>query len=350
MGEVMRIGIIAPPWLPVPPRRYGGIEVMIDGLARGLKARGHEVILVSSKSSTCPVTRIGIGTGPSGHDQMGDAMIEIPYTIRAYGALEAAGVDIIHDHTPTGFLAVQTQIPVVTTNHNLFDDDRNLIFATAASRHIPVIAISENHATSAFPSTVSDVILHGIDVDHIPVGRGEGEYLLTLGRMSPVKGVRQAIEIATIAGLPLMIAARMQEPGERAYFDREIRPLLDNGHIEYLGEVSRSEKFELLGQARYLINPIQWPEPFGLVMIESMACGTPVISTPYGSVPEIITDGVTGYLNQTVRGMATLASSGREISRERCREAAENHFSIDRMAADHIAVYERTVARRFDLT
>ena len=334
----MKIGIIAPPWLPVPPRRYGGIEVMIDGLARGLKNLGHEVILVSSKSSTCPVSRIGIGTGPSGHDQMGDAMVEIPYTLRAYAALEGLGVDVIHDHTPTGFLSVESPIPVVTTNHNLFDEDRNLIFSEAAARSIPVIAISEDHAGRAGLGTVDRVIYHGIDVDQFPVGPGDGGYLLTLGRMSPTKGVREAILVAMETDMPLMIAARMQEPGERAYFDREVRPLLDNGKIEYLGEVSWKEKIELLGHATALINPIQWPEPFGLVMIESMACGTPVLSTPYGSVPEIIDHGRTGYLAEAALGNAV--SLAKDLDRAQCRLAVEERFSIERMARDHVALYE----------
>jgi len=339
----MRIGIIAPPWLPVPPRRYGGIEVMIDGLCRGLKDQGHEVILVSSRSSTCPVTRIGIGTGPSGHDQMGDAMVEIPYALRAYAALHAQHVDVIHDHTPTGFLSVESEIPVVTTNHNLFDTDRNLIFAEAAARSIPVVAISKDHAGRANPAgQVDRVIYHGIDVDQFPIGPGDGGYLLTLGRMTPDKGVKEAIMLAMEVDMPLMIAARMQEAGERTYFDREVRPLLDDGKIEYLGEVSMREKIELLGHAIALVNPIQWPEPFGLVMIESMACGTPVISTPFGSVPEIITDGETGYLDTFPS--AEHVERVKDLDRVRCRREAVERFSIARMASDHVALYEEVAA------
>ncbi len=334
----MLIGLIAPPWLPVPPVRYGGIELVIDGLARGLMAAGHEVLLAVPAGSTCPVPQIP-GLPPPDAARMGCTVVEIPYLFSAYEAMRE--VEVIHDHTVAGPLCVPPRrAPVVTTNHGPFNADLNPIYAEMSCRGVGTIAISHHQASTARNVKIAAVIHHGIDVDDIPVGNGDGGYACTLGRMTPSKGIREAILVAREAQVPLRIAAKMREPLERQYFDACVRPLL-GGDIEYLGELNAAEKYQLLGGAFALLNPIQWPEPFGLVMIEALACGTPVVATRRASAPEISTDGDTGFLRLELSALAQALTRVPELDRKRCRERAVTCFSTSRMVAEHLQLYRR---------
>jgi glycosyltransferase involved in cell wall biosynthesis len=333
------IGLIAPPWLPVPPVRYGGIELVIDGLARGLMAAGHEVLLAVPAGSTCPVPQIP-GLPPPDAARMGCTVVEIPYLFSAYEAMRE--VEVIHDHTVAGPLCVppRRETPVVTTNHGPFNADLNPIYAEMSCRGVGTIAISHHQASTAQNVKIAAVIHHGIDVDDIPAGNGDGGYACTLGRMTPSKGIREAILVAREAEIPLRIAAKMREPLERQYFDECVRPLL-GGDIEYLGELNAAEKYQLLGGAFALLNPIQWPEPFGLVMIEALACGTPVVATCRASAPEIVTDGETGFLRLELSALAQALRWVPELDRMRCRETAVTCFSTSRMVAEHLQLYRR---------
>jgi glycosyltransferase involved in cell wall biosynthesis len=341
LGEELEllIGLIAPPWLPVPPRRYGGVEMVIDVLARGLMAAGHQVLLAAPAGSSCQVPQVdGLLTSEPG--RMGHTVVEIPYTLSAYAALK--GVDVVHDHTVAGPLCVKPPqgIPVITTNHGPFNADLNPIYAEMSRQGVAVVAISHHQASTARNVKIAAVIHHGIDVDSIPVGDGAGGYACTLGRMTPAKGIREAVLVAREAGVPLRIGAKMREPLERQYFDDCVRPLL-SGDIEYLGEPTPEEKYQLLGGAFALLNPIQWPEPFGLVMIEALACGTPVIATRCGSAPEIIADGDTGFVRTELSALAEALHQAAELDRNRCREKAVGCFSTDRMVAEHLQLYCR---------
>jgi glycosyltransferase involved in cell wall biosynthesis len=333
------IGLIAPPWLPVPPVRYGGIERVIDGLARGLVAAGHEVLLATPAGSTCPVPQIA-GLPESAPERMGCTVVEIPFVLSAYAALDDA--DIVHDHTVAGPLCVRRRrgAAVVTTNHGPFNADLNPIYAEMSRQGVAVVAISHHQASTAQNVKIAAVIHHGLDIDDIPVGGGNGGYACALGRMTPSKGIREAVLVAREAGLPLRIAAKMREPLERQYFDECIRPLL-GGNIEYLGELNAAEKYQLLGGAFALLNPIQWPEPFGLVMIEALACGTPVVATRYGSAPEIVADGDTGFLRSDLSSLAEALNHARELNRHRCRETAVSCFGTSRMVDAHVGLYSR---------
>lgn len=337
----MRIGVIAPPWLKVPPGRYGGTENVLDGLCRALHAMGHDVILVAPMGSRCPVPMISLRV--STDLSMGHALVEVPYTLAAYAALMDAGVDVIHDHTQVGFLLHKPRQPVLTTNHNLFDAGRQKIYAEAARRGVRVVAISEHHASTASAAgiPIAGVVHNGIDVASVPVGKGDGGYACVLSRMSPTKGIREAILLARRAGIPLQIAAKMQSSDEHAYFDEQIHPLLD-GDVEYLGEVSARGKWELLGGACALLMPIQWDEPFGMAMIESMACGTPVLATRRGAAPEIITDGVTGCVRDSWESLpAALAEIAEApLNREIIRYEAEERFGIERMAQGYLDLFQ----------
>ncbi len=333
---------MAPPWLPVPPAGYGGTENVLDTLARGLSSAGHEVLLCASGDSTCPVTRtsvfphaIGVGSGSS--------VDEIRHVLHSYQDL--GDVDVVHDHTLVGPLYSGNfpSLPVVTTNHGPFNEDLIDLFRVVAGR-VPVIAISHHQASTATNVPIAAVIHHGVDVADFPVGAGGGGYALFLGRMHPAKAPHVAAEIARSAGYPLRIAAKMQEPDERQYFEAMVRPLL-GADVSYVGEVSRQEKLDLLGEAECLLNPIAWPEPFGMVMIEALACGTPVLTTPCGAAPEIVQDGTVGWVRDSAAGLVAALGKVRDLDRLACRRHVETHFSVERMVAQHVAVYEQCIDR-----
>jgi glycosyltransferase involved in cell wall biosynthesis len=341
----MHIGLVAPPWLPVPPSGYGGTESVVDALARGLAGAGHEVTLFATGDSTCPVRRAWFHERAQ-PDRLGDAAVELPHAAGAHDHL--ATVDLIHDHSlVSARLAVRRTRPerrptLVLTAHNPFQARERAAWREVG-RGAAVVAISHDHAGTAPPGVVNTVIHHGLEVDRLPVGTGNGGYALFLGRMAPCKGVDMAIDAARRAGLPLRIAAKMRLPEEIAWFDEAIRPRL-GGDVEYVGEVAGADKTELLRHARVLLNPIRWHEPFGLVMIEALACGTPVVALAQGSAPEIVDDGVTGFLATDLDGLvAGLARVG-ALDRRDCRAAARARFSVGRMVADHLALYGRLLA------
>jgi glycosyltransferase involved in cell wall biosynthesis len=337
----MRIALIASPWVAVPPPAYGGSEAVIDGLARGFQAAGHEVVLCATGDSTCPVPRrgaleraVGFGTGA--------VVPEIRHVLHAYEAVE--GFDIVHDHTVTGPV-LATRMPwlrVVTTNHGPFTAEVSDIFR-AISPRVPIIAVSHAQAARAGDVPVAGVIHHGVDPERFPVGRGDGGYVLFLGRMVAEKGARDAILAARAAGVPIRLAAKVREPAERRYFEERIRPLLGDG-VEFLGELGGRRKLELLAGARALVNPIRWPEPFGMVMIEALACGTPVLAYPSGAAPEIVEPGLTGQLVNDGDELVDAIGAVGELDRDACRAAVESRFSVERMAREHLVLFDRLLS------
>jgi glycosyltransferase involved in cell wall biosynthesis len=338
----VRIAIIAPPWLPIPPLAYGGTEQVIDGLARGLQAAGDEVLLLTTGDSTCPVPTAGPMAAATGTVDL-SAATELNHVIAAYDVALDWGAQVVHDHTLCGpVYARHGDLPIVTTNHGEFDRELGPLYR-AISDDVAVVAISRAQAAKATGIRVAAVIHHGVDVDAHPQGQGDGGYCLFLGRVCPDKGVDVAARVARAAGATLLIAAKMAEPAEREYFEQAVAPLLGDG-IEYIGEVNGDEKVRLLRGATCLLNPIQWCEPFGMVMVEALACGTPVVATPMGSVPEIVEDGVTGYLRCSVADLADAVAAVDRLDRGACREAAVSRFSLSRMVDDHRRLYD-SVAR-----
>lgn len=336
----MRIGLVAPPWVAVPPPAYGGTEMVVDLLARGLADAGHEVLLAAAADSTCPVPLVP-GTGAADPDATNDATALMAHIVTAYAAMD--GMDVIHDHTPAGplYSGRPRGVPVAVTNHNAFSEEAITVFGAAAETSA-VVAISHDHASRATGVPIARVIHHGIDTSRVPVGTGKGGFAVFLGRIDPAKGVVEALRIARAAGVPLRIAAKMRDASELAYFDEQVRPLL-TAEQEYIGEVSEAEKQQLLGDAFALLNPIQWAEPFGLAMTEALATGTPVVGTPYGSAPEIVESGVTGYLAE-VDDLVELLPRAAELDRAACRADVERRFSAERMVRAHVALYEELVA------
>lgn len=337
----MRIAIIAPPWLPVPPRAYGGTEVVLDTLARGLERAGHEVLLFASGNSTCPVPlawhfdeAVGLGR-PDG------ALVEFRHVIAAYERIR--DFDIVHDHTLAGpvYAAGFSDRAVVTTNHGPFGEGLDELYRAICEK-VSVIAISHAQAAAALGIRLGGVIHHGVDTEEFPVGSGKGGYALFLGRMVAAKGVHVAAQVALAAGVPLIIAAKCSEPAEKSYFEQQVEPLLGQG-VEFVGEVDQAGKRELLGGATCLLNPIVWPEPFGMVMLEALACGTPVVATHRGAAPELVEDGVTGFLADDLPGLVDALKKVSGLDRTRCREVATERFSLARMIDRHLAVYESAI-------
>jgi glycosyltransferase involved in cell wall biosynthesis len=335
----VRVAVIAPPWLPVPPDGYGGTELVLDTLCRGLAGDGHDVLLYATGDSACE----GVELRWTYDEHLGVANVnpsdELRHVMDAYEAAQEWGADVVHDHTMTGpvWSQVHTNLPVVTTNHGPFDEPLHSIYRRITST-VPVIAISHHQASTARGIPIHRVIHHGLDTAALDVGRGEGGYALFLGRMNETKGVHRAIDVARAAHVPLKIAAKMREPGEIEYYRNRVEPLL-GGDVEYVGEVGPADKYALLRDAVCLLNPIAWPEPFGMVMIEALACGTPVVGTPCGAAPEIVHDGVTGFLRSGPQGLVDAIGQLGALDRADCRAAVDARFSMARMASDHLAAY-----------
>ena len=236
---------------------------------------------------------------------------------------------------------------MVTTAHGEFTPDLADLYASVAEQ-VAVVAISHHQAGTAPNVPIRAVIHHGIDLDRYPCGSGggddDGAYVVFLGRMHPDKGVDRAIRVARAAGKRLLIAAKMWEPVEHRYFTEVVEPLLGPDAV-YLGQVGAQEKAELLGAAEALVNPIRWPEPFGLVMIEALATGTPVLTFAEGAAPELVDDCVTGYVCRDETDMATQLARVGDLDRRRCRQAVQDRFSNQRMVRDHVALYEQLLGR-----
>jgi glycosyltransferase involved in cell wall biosynthesis len=346
----MRIGLIAPPWVPVPPPAYGGTEIVIDNLARGLQELGHEIRLFTVGDSECPVPTDFLYPKPIA--PIGVTVPEMAHVLAAYESL--ADMDIIHDHTNLGPLIAGLRglrrPPVVTTNHGPVTGETQPILAQIA-RHASIVAISHAQARQAqnFGGVqIGAVIHHGIDLDLYDSGPGGGGYLMFIGRMSPNKGVHHAVRVAKKAGKQLVLSVKMRERIEVEYFESEVKPHLDPGD-EVPGEIPLARRIELLQHADALLNPITWSEPFGLVMAEGLACATPVLAFANGSAPEIIDSGTTGYLCRDEEEMIRAVDRVADIDRAHCRAAAERRFSLLRMARDHERFYRRVLDRESTL-
>lgn len=342
-GAPLRIGLVAPPFVTVPPTTYGGTEGFLDTLARGLVADGHDVRLFTIGDSTCPVERLWVFD--SAPEPMGLALHEAVQVRAAYA--ELAGCDVIHDNTTIGPMwatATGHPGPVVVTCHGALNADNTPLYADLA-HWATFVAISHDQRASAPQVPFAAVIHHGLDPDRFPLGDGAGGYAMFVGRLAPDKGAAAALEIARRAGIPLRLAAKMREPAEREYFERFVRPRL-GPDVEFLGEISPDERNRQLGGAVALLNPITWSEPFGLVMVEAMACGTPVISYPNGAAPEIVEDGETGLLCDGVDESVAALGRVTGLDRTACRARVVAEFSSSLMVSRYERLYRAVIAGR----
>jgi glycosyltransferase involved in cell wall biosynthesis len=342
----MRIAILSPVWFRVPPDGYGGIEWVVSLLADSLVAAGHDVTLVASGDSRTKAKLISVyETAPS--EQIGRSIPEMYHALACYE--RAAEFDIINDHSglPAAAFGGLVDTPTVHTVHGPLDGPIAPLVYEQIARVAPsvgLISISMNQRKPMPDLPWVGNCPNALDLSVYPAKLHKGDYLLFLGRMSPDKGAHRAVAIAKETGLPLKMAGKMQDPEEKLYFEHLVQPHLDD-KIEYLGEVNHGQKVELLQNARLTLFPIEWEEPFGLVMIESMACGTPVLATRYGAVPEVMEDGVGGYIVDDYREMIPLIDKASAIDPCVCRAYVEERFVPERMVEDYVAVYEQHIAR-----
>ena len=339
----MRVAVLSPVWFPVPPSGYGGIELIVSLLADGLADAGHEATLFASGDSR---TRARLDSvferAPS--ERIGQTFWELQHALHCFE--QADEFDVIHDHTGMLGLTIGGLLPtpLVHTVHGPLTgrpgEMYEQIVRVAPSVRLVSLTMSQRVPKPNLPWIAN--VPNALDLSVYPFARVSGDYLLFLGRMSPDKGAHRAVTIAVETGLPLKIAGKCAEPAEREYFDALVRPHL-NERIEYLGEVSHGEKVELLQHARATLFPIEWAEPFGLVMIESMACGTPVIATRYGSVPEVIEHGRSGIIVSDYRLMGAALEEADALDPAELRRAVVERFSPERMVRDYVAAYEAAI-------
>jgi glycosyltransferase involved in cell wall biosynthesis len=340
----VRIAIVSPVWFPVPPSGYGGIEWVVSLLADGLAEAGHDVTLFASGDSFSKAELAFVfPEAPSA--EIGKTTPELRHALCCYE--RADDFDIVNDHSGplAAALGATVETPVVHTVHGpLVGPDGDLYAALArVAPEVGLISVSMNQRKPQPDLPWVANCHNALDLDAYPVHSDRGEYLLFLGRMSASKGCHRAVEVALEAGVPLKIAGKMREPPEREYFETYVAPHLGGG-IEYLGETSHAKKVALLQNARATLFPIEWEEPFGLVMIESMACGTPVIATRWGAVPEVIDHGRSGIVVDDYREMAGVLAQADELEPLECRRAVEELFSAERMVRDYVAAYEAVLA------
>jgi glycosyltransferase involved in cell wall biosynthesis len=335
--------MIAPPWYPVPPDGYGGIEQICADLANGLVALGHGVILVASGADETAAEHVAtFDEPPEGLGTADGARIEMLHAARASEELSDSDVDLVHDHSFAGpLVAAFREFPTVITAHGPIEDTTAELYKSVDG--VSLVAISESQRSSR-PSLPWVATVHnGIAVETYPFTRDKDDFLLFLGRMHPTKGAHVAIEIARAAGIDIVLAAKCSEPSEQEYFERFVEPLLGSD-ARFIGTADAHEKRDLLRRARALLFPIDWEEPFGLVMVEAMACGTPVLATRRGSVPEVVVDGETGFIRDDPWELITAVASLGEIDPATCRRHVEAAFSTAAMIRGYEAVYRSVAA------
>ena len=341
----MKIAQVAPLMEAVPPKLYGGTERIVSYLTDQLAELGHEVTLFASgdsvtKATLEPVWPCALRLDSSMRDYLAPHIVMLEQVAR-----RADEFDIIHLHldylgypilrrTATPFLATlhgRLDLPELGPLYDAFDD-------------VPVVSISDSQREPLPQAAYAATVHHGIPSRLLLPGFGGGGYLAFIGRISPEKAPDAAIRIAAAAGMPLKIAAKVDNV-DRQYFAERIEPMLGAAHVEFIGEIGDSEKGEFLGNAAGLLFPIAWREPFGLAMIEAMACGTPVVAFRNGSVPEVLDEGVTGFIVDDEEGAVAAVHELRGLDRARIRRVFEERFTSRRMAEDYVTIYRRLIAR-----
>jgi glycosyltransferase involved in cell wall biosynthesis len=343
--DKLRIAILSPVWFTVPPTGYGGIEWVVLLLADGLVHRGHDVTLFASGDSLTKAELSYVYEEPPS-ELIGRSLPDLRHALSCYE--RADEFDVINDHS--GMLAAAlggvVSTPVLHTVHGPLDHEGGHIYEQIAgvSPNVGLISISLNQRRSKPDLPWVANCPNALDLSVYPCKPHLGDYLLFLGRMSPDKGAHRAIAVAMETGLPLKLAGKRRDMKEVRYFSEFVEPHL-NSDIEWLGEVTHGEKVELLQNARATLFPIEWEEPFGLVMLESMACGTPVVATRFGAVPEVIEHGRGGLIVDDYREMPAALEEAEQLDPIECRHYVEEKFAPERMVQDYIEAYEAAIAR-----
>lgn len=336
----MKIAQIAPVWYPIPPKGYGGIELVVSLLAEGLTAAGHDVTLFASgDSETSATLKWILDAAPS--EKIGQVYPDLLHATNAYG--QADDFDIIHDHSGMIGPAIGafSGLPVLHTLHGPATENSKQLYRLL-NPGLYYNSISEYQRRMFGDLNFVGTIYNAVDLNSYPYGADKDDYLMFLGRMNPEKGAHVAVEIANRLGRRLRMVTKMTEPHEKAYFKEKVEPLLKS-NTEVIGEIDVATKADMFRHAACTLFPIQWPEPFGLVMIESMAAGTPVVAMGRGAVPEVMENGRTGFIVETTDQMVEAVGRIGEIDPEECRRYVEERFSRARMVADYEKAYERII-------
>jgi glycosyltransferase involved in cell wall biosynthesis len=339
----LHIAMLAPPWISVPPPGYGGVEWVVSSLTETLVARGHSVTLFCApgSASSARVVTLLDRTHP---DEIDRSLYEVDHVARAFREIDRAaqrgrGFDVVHDHCGFAALAMADRLgtPMVHTVHGAFTESTAAFYARHGSK-ARLVGISQAQIASAPPGVGGLVAIpNPIEMRTWTVRERKDDYVLWVGRMTSEKGPQRAIAAARAANVPLVMAGVIQ-PGRQAFFDQEVAPHIDGDRVRFLGEIGGSGKRALFAGARALLMPIRWDEPFGMVMVEALACGTPVIAFPEGAARELVIDGHTGFLVDDEATMASAIGRVSEISPRECRRWVSEHCDADVVAA----AYERT--------
>jgi glycosyltransferase involved in cell wall biosynthesis len=339
----MRIAQVAPLYESVPPKLYGGTERVVSYLTEELVRQGHEVTLFASGDSMTsaqlvPACPEALRLNKTATDHFAHHLVMLEQVVRRRQDFDIVHFHVDYLHYP---LSRREQLVNLTTLHGRLDIP-DLVPVYKVFRDMPVVSISDAQRKPLPWINWQGTVHHGMPANRLTFRPGTGNYLAFLGRISPEKGLDQAIQIALRLEMPLKIAAKVDR-ADVEYFESAIKPLLDHPLVEFVGEIGYPDKNDFLGDAIALLFPINWSEPFGLVMMESIACGTPVIAYPRGSVPEVIEEGVSGFLAHNVEQAVKAVKRISQIDRRRCRQRFEERFTATRMCNDYLALYERLV-------
>jgi glycosyltransferase involved in cell wall biosynthesis len=334
--------MVAPPWYSLPPEAYGGIEAVCANLIDTLVARGHEVTLIGAGDNGTRARFLRTYGTPQGA-RLGEPLPEILHAAAAGNLLAGLDVDIVHDHTLAGpLLARGSRVPTMVTVHGPVSDEPGAYYRHLGDS-VRLVAISDAQRRIAPDLNLRATVHNAIRAEDFPFRREKEDWVLFLGRCTPDKGMHLAIDAARAARREIVLAAKCGEPAERAYFEAEIRPRLGPG-VEWLGEVGGERKKDLLSRARCLLFPICWEEPFGMVMIEAMACGTPVVALRRGSVPEVVTPGATGVICDDRAELPAALDAVADIDATMCRKEVLTRFHPDVMADGYEKAYRQALA------
>jgi glycosyltransferase involved in cell wall biosynthesis len=339
----IRIAMVAPAYFTVPPEGYGGVESVVADLVDALVDRGHEVTLVGAGAHDTKAQHfISTFTEPLA-SQLGEPLPEVVHAARVAAALEEHDVDVVHDHTLAGPLLARGRLaPTIVTVHGPVDGAPGEYY-DALQDTVRLVAISAAQRSAAPKLPWIATVHNAIRVETFPFRADKDDYALFLGRFHPEKAPHLAIDAARAAGLPIVLAGKCEEALEREYFDREVAPRLGPDTVAY-GVADAAAKRDLLARARCLLFPICWEEPFGLVMIEAMACGTPVVALRRGSVPEVVVDGRTGVVVDEPAELPDAIVRAATIEAAECRRHVEERFSVAAMAAGYEAAYRELLS------
>jgi len=340
-ARILRVAVVSPLHESVPPKLYGGTERVVSYLTEELVALGHDVTLFATGDSVTAarlhaMAPRGLRLDPDCRDPVAHHVAMVHDVVEQADEFDVIHFNIDHVHFPAARLA---RLPSLTTLHGRLDlPDLVPLFRRYADMRL--VSISDAQRRPMPWASWLGTVHHGLPRDMLPMGAGRGGYLAFLGRISPEKRPDRAIRIARRAGMPLRIAAKV-EKSDLPYFESVVKPMLREPGVEFVGEIGERDKARFLGDAAALLFPIDWPEPFGLVMIEAMACGTPVIAFPCGSVPEVVEDGVTGAIVQSEDAAVAALARVADLERAACRRAFEERFTAARMARDYVALYRK---------